>query len=54
MELTKRERQRYDKERHSSRSDHETRHLFIGGWEHFDLETFCKGKARKQVKETEQ
>lgn len=25
----------------------ETKHLFIGGWENFDLDSFCKGRSVK-------
>jgi len=50
--MNKRDRQRYDKERFSERAHHETRHLFIGGWENFDMDFFLKGKTKK-VKEIE-
>lgn len=45
--LNKRERQRYDNERNSTRSYNETRHLFIGGWENFDMDFFLKGRSKK-------
>ena len=45
--MTKRDREALESENNYVRTDHETKHLFIGGWQHFDMELFCKGRPKR-------
>ena len=44
--LTQREQRALKRENEGERTDFETRHLFIGGWQNFYLEAFLKGRKK--------
>ena len=45
--LTQREQRALKRANEGERTDFETKHLFIGGWQHFDMELFCKGRPKR-------
>lgn len=48
LQLTKRERERSDYEKRGlSRQEAETKHMFIGGWENFDMDYFLRRNKKK-------
>ena len=45
--LTKRERLRIEQDAKKERTDYDTKHSHIGGWQHFDIDFFCKGRPKR-------
>lgn len=45
--LTKRERLAIENDAKKERTEFDTRHSHIGGWQHFDMELFCKGRPKR-------
>lgn len=52
--MTKRDREALESENNYVRTDHETKHLFIGGWQHFDMESFLKGRKKTYTTKEQQ
>lgn len=52
--LTQREQRALKRENEGERTDFETKHLFIGGWQHFDMESFLKGRKKTYVTKEQQ
>lgn len=49
-QLTKREQERAELEKNGSMQLEETRHLFIGGWQNFDMDYFLKRHSRSKLR----
>lgn len=45
--LTQREQRALKRENEGERKEFDTRHSHIGGWQHFDMELFCKGRPKR-------
>lgn len=45
--LTKRERLAIENDAKRERTEFDTKHSHIGGWQHFDMELFCKGRPKR-------
>jgi len=52
--LTQREQRALKRASEGERTDFETKHLFIGGWQHFDMELFCKGRKKTYTTKEQQ
>jgi hypothetical protein len=44
--LTQREQRALNREKKGIRTDYDTKHSHVGGWQNFDMEAFLKGRKK--------
>jgi hypothetical protein len=50
--LTQREQRELKRANEGERTEFDTKHLFIGGWQNFDMESFLKGRKKTYTTKT--